>query len=139
MMEPGFYNMDCMDAMREFPDGFFDLAVVDPPYGDGSGNVGGAEVRRIVRPIQGGGTGSASASTDTRRRRIVRGGGITANGRMPANRGHLGGEIRQKNYCVGRGPRGRLLSGVVSRLTRTDYLGGQLLRIARDTVLSDLG
>lgn len=74
MMEPGFYNMDCMDAMREFPDGFFDLAVVDPPYGDGSGNVGGAEVRRIVRPIQGGGTGSASASTDTRRRRIVRGG-----------------------------------------------------------------
>ena len=25
--------MDCMDAMREFPDGYFDLAVVDPPYG----------------------------------------------------------------------------------------------------------
>jgi len=24
---------DCMDFMREFPDGFFDLAVVDPPYG----------------------------------------------------------------------------------------------------------
>lgn len=41
MMEPGFYNMDCMDAMREFPDGFFDLAVVDPPYGDGGGNIGG--------------------------------------------------------------------------------------------------
>lgn len=27
------YNMDCMEGMREFPDGFFDLAVVDPPYG----------------------------------------------------------------------------------------------------------
>lgn len=27
------YNMDCMDAMKEFPDKFFDLAVVDPPYG----------------------------------------------------------------------------------------------------------
>lgn len=26
-------NKDCMDAMREFPDKFFDLAVVDPPYG----------------------------------------------------------------------------------------------------------
>ena len=25
--------MDCMDAMKEFPDGFFDLAVVDPVYG----------------------------------------------------------------------------------------------------------
>ena len=24
---------DCMEAMREFPDKFFDLAVVDPPYG----------------------------------------------------------------------------------------------------------
>lgn len=32
-MEPGFYCMDCMEAMREFPDGFFDLAIVDPPYG----------------------------------------------------------------------------------------------------------
>lgn len=67
MMEPGFYNMDCMDAMLEFPDGFFDLAVVDPPYGDGSGNIGGG--------------GSASASTDT-------------NKRMRANRRHLGRAIR---------------------------------------------
>lgn len=30
------YCMDCMDAMKEFPDKFFDLAVVDPPYGVGS-------------------------------------------------------------------------------------------------------
>lgn len=27
--------MDCMDYMRQFPDKFFDLAVVDPPYGIG--------------------------------------------------------------------------------------------------------
>lgn len=27
-------NMDCMDAMREFPDKYFDLAVVDPPYSE---------------------------------------------------------------------------------------------------------
>lgn len=26
-------NMDCMEFMRQFPDKFFDLAVVDPPYG----------------------------------------------------------------------------------------------------------
>lgn len=26
--------MDCMEAMKEFPSGYFDLAVVDPPYGD---------------------------------------------------------------------------------------------------------
>jgi len=28
-------NRDCMAAMAEFPDKFFDLAVVDPPYGIG--------------------------------------------------------------------------------------------------------
>ena len=28
-------NMDCMEFMRQFPDKFFDLAVVDPPYGIG--------------------------------------------------------------------------------------------------------
>ena len=36
-----FENRDCMDAMKEFPDKFFDLAIVDPPYGigeDGSKN-----------------------------------------------------------------------------------------------------
>ena len=26
---------DCMDLMREYPDGHFDLAIVDPPYGIG--------------------------------------------------------------------------------------------------------
>ena len=30
------YNRDCMEAMREFSDRFFDLAVVDPPYGIGA-------------------------------------------------------------------------------------------------------
>lgn len=29
------FNMDCLEAMREMPDNAFDLAVVDPPYGDG--------------------------------------------------------------------------------------------------------
>lgn len=28
------YNMDCLEAMREMQDNAFDLAVVDPPYGD---------------------------------------------------------------------------------------------------------
>lgn len=29
------YNMDCMTAMREIPDKFFELAICDPPYGIG--------------------------------------------------------------------------------------------------------
>lgn len=35
MLDYGFYNMDCMDGMKEFPDNYFDLAIVDPPYGIG--------------------------------------------------------------------------------------------------------
>jgi len=27
------YNMDCMEGMRQFPDKYFELAIVDPPYG----------------------------------------------------------------------------------------------------------
>jgi site-specific DNA-methyltransferase (adenine-specific) len=30
------YNIDCMDYMRQFPDKFFELAIVDPPYGLGT-------------------------------------------------------------------------------------------------------
>lgn len=34
-------NRDCMEAMAEFPDKFFDLAIVDPPYGIGDKFKGG--------------------------------------------------------------------------------------------------
>lgn len=30
--------MDCMEGMKEFPDNYFDLAVVDPPYGSMRGD-----------------------------------------------------------------------------------------------------
>lgn len=30
-----FINADCMEYLKEFPDNYFDLAVVDPPYGGG--------------------------------------------------------------------------------------------------------
>ena len=32
------YLADCMDIMRDMPDKAFELAIVDPPYGDGGGN-----------------------------------------------------------------------------------------------------
>ena len=34
MLDFGFYNMDCMEGMKDFPDNYFDLAIVDPPYGN---------------------------------------------------------------------------------------------------------
>ena len=30
------YNADCMEAMKEIPDNFFELAITDPPYGIGA-------------------------------------------------------------------------------------------------------
>ena len=33
MLDFGYYNMDCMQGMKEFPDKYFDLAIIDPPYG----------------------------------------------------------------------------------------------------------
>lgn len=35
MLDFGYYNMDCLDGMKEFPDNYFELAIVDPPYGIG--------------------------------------------------------------------------------------------------------
>lgn len=35
MAESMAYNMDCMQAMRDMPDKYFDIAIVDPPYFSG--------------------------------------------------------------------------------------------------------
>ena len=38
-----FINGDCMDGMAQFPDKYFELAIVDPPYGiNVGGTIGGA-------------------------------------------------------------------------------------------------
>lgn len=36
------YNMDCMEYMKSIPDKFFELAVVDPPYGLGKRRTSGS-------------------------------------------------------------------------------------------------
>lgn len=101
MLDYGFYNCDCMEGMREFPDKYFDIAIVDPPYGDGSQGGGGTaynrfggwfdrykevqQVRREVRPVQ-----------------EYHGGGITESTSIISDRRDMGREVRQKNYRVGR-------------------------------------
>ena len=32
ILPDGYYNLDCMQGMKHFPDKYFDLAIVDPPY-----------------------------------------------------------------------------------------------------------
>jgi len=54
LLDFGFYNMDCMDGMKEFPDKYFELAIVDPPYGinmDG-GKIGGDNLGTAQSYIQ---------------------------------------------------------------------------------------
>jgi site-specific DNA-methyltransferase (adenine-specific) len=41
MPESIVYNQDCLEAMRQYPDNYFDLAIVDPPYGIGDKFKGG--------------------------------------------------------------------------------------------------
>jgi site-specific DNA-methyltransferase (adenine-specific) len=42
------FNEDCIDVMKRYPDKFFDLAIVDPPYGIGVD--GAIHIRKPDRP-----------------------------------------------------------------------------------------
>lgn len=44
-----FLNMDCMDGMAQFPDKYFELAIVDPPYGIKDKIISGGETNRKVK------------------------------------------------------------------------------------------
>ena len=123
-----FENRDCMDAMKEFPDNFFDLAIVDPPYGDGSQSVQVEREREREREST---TDSAADSTSTR---IQRGGW---HGKQKYHLGTPTGEEQQttgrnmglpaldavwrgntqKNHCVGCRAETRIFQRVVSHLT----------------------
>jgi DNA modification methylase len=52
MLDFGFYNMDCMEGMKQFPDKYFDLAIVDPPYGAKVGR-GGTCITLLLGAVQG--------------------------------------------------------------------------------------
>lgn len=56
MLDFGYYNMDCMKGMKEFPDKYFDLAIVDPPYGGG----GGSGIKSQEEDLAGGSTNTIS-------------------------------------------------------------------------------
>ena len=96
------YNMDCLKAMSEMPDKYYDLAVVDPPYGNALTNETGGVNR---------GTGSENGLTGTNTLWISRGGDTESRNTTSArhhtfgarkrystyqNRRDLGGEVRKK-------------------------------------------
>ena len=116
-----FFNADCMTGLKEFPDNYFDLAVVDPPYGGGltenggcqgwfskyhqdTAESGGYEVKpiwRAFRPLQ-------EFTGNQRTHDNQTGRGAIQNG--ATNR-------PQKNHNVGHSPRQKLFSRAFSCLT----------------------
>lgn len=124
------FNRDCMEAMKEFPDQFFDLAVVDPPYGDASRatpphlipppkwNRFGQRFDRYKYPSP------AEECQETGRQLGLR----ELEG--PGRRG------MQKNCRVGRCAGTGLFRGAVPRLTEPDHLGRKLLLAPADKMLS---
>ena len=62
------YNCDCMKLMSQIPDKYFELAIVDPPYGGGA-NIADNSVEELCGGVQTGrlknGQDSAGALTNT--------------------------------------------------------------------------
>lgn len=44
MITSEVFNEDCIEVMKRYPDKYFDLAVVDPPYGIGYSNLVGSKL-----------------------------------------------------------------------------------------------
>lgn len=44
------YHMDCMDFMQSIPDKYFDLAIVDPPYGIQRSRIGYRKLWKYYKP-----------------------------------------------------------------------------------------
>lgn len=90
MLDFGFYNMDCMEGMKEFPDKYFDLAIVDPPYGDGGGYMEERnEIRRTIPQVH-----ESTSSTMPESGQVNHGG--RWGGWSIKNGRNMGSEIRKK-------------------------------------------
>lgn len=95
MLDFGFYNMDCMEGMKEYPDGYFDLAIVDPPYGDGgvpgrTENGSDRDSTGTATIPRGGGTANRNTTSG---RHLTHG---LRKGQSPPDWWNLGGEVRKK-------------------------------------------
>lgn len=122
-MDYGFFNMDCMEGMKNLPDKSIALAVVDPPYGDPQGGGWNRFGQRFDRYKTR--TGSELQEPG----RLVACGELAEHGRRST----------QKNHCVGRCPRERVFSRAFPRLTEPDYMGGGTTSNFRRRAVSSFG
>lgn len=129
------FNMDFMEALKQFPDKYFDLAVVDPPYGDGIDTSGEAAdththrgsvepLRGVLRPLQDGTITFTAVAARERERERTRSAEVTlsaACGRGTVSRtGGTWAEKFGKKSLSGTPPRSKntLMNCSVSHATR---------------------
>ena len=139
------YNVDCMEFMKTLPDKAFDLAVVDPPYGDGIGERDGQTWNRFGERFDRYKTERSLTQHTAQERERERENATAkspclriAEGRPSAELVEHGRRSSEKNHSVGRSPETGIFRRTVSRLTEPDYLGGQLLPTSTDAVFSDM-
>ena len=115
MAESLTFNMDCMEAMKQFPDKYFDLAVVDPPYGDASSQTVNVEREREQKPWNRFGGRFDKYKTEQTRA----GEELPTTGRNVGlcELAEHGRRSMQKNYFVGHCAGARIFRGVVPCLT----------------------
>ena len=79
MLDFGFYNMDCLEGMKEFPDKYFQLAICDPPYGINIGSEpGGGATNSGYRSEEEEANNSNRRSNSVRKQIRVGGGSLQA-------------------------------------------------------------
>lgn len=105
---------DCVEGMKNYPDNYFDLAIVDPPYGDGGGS------------FQGNGNTRFGGRFDRYKKDV-------SDGR------NMGEQVRKKIISWDIAPKKEYFDELF-RVSRNQIIwGGQLLFTTADTVLCYLG
>ena len=140
MLDFGYYNMDCMEGMKQFPDNYFELAIVDPPYGDGGGTWSNGErfgerfdryrtpspTRGIPNKCGGGYRKSRHITNELRK------------GQSPPDWWNMGGEVRKKIIAWDVAPKQEYFDELF-RVSRNQIIwGGQLLSTSTDKMFSDM-
>lgn len=86
------FNRDCMEAMKEFPDNYFSLAVVDPPYGGGFTEGGGCKGWFAKHHPD----SSQTVQVEREREQYNRFGGLFDRYKSGEDWRHMGDEVRKK-------------------------------------------
>ena len=152
MLDFGFYNMDCMEGMKQFPDKYFELAIVDPPYGDGgvysrdrtradsaacSTSTEARIPQQAVRPIDHLPKSMRQREREREKRTAIhklRNAGTWSQ----QNRGNMGGEVLKKIISWDVAP-GQDYFDELFRISQNQIIwGGQLLQFTVNTLLFNM-